>query len=243
MQTSTVVGYQNTTLLKEGYNFIIPTFVNVADKTAEYDIQQVKLINCAGDGSEMIVGYDKDACLNDKYYFYYTEAGSSGEYTIEGWYDADDDSAPVKNLTMPLGTGLYLACYDTGVAVQYSGEVPTFHQTNDLYCAGYNMIGNSTPVTIDLQDIKLVGCSGDGSEMIVGYDKDACLSDKYYFYYTEAGSSGEYTIEGWYDADDDSAPVKGFRLAPGEGVYLCCYDDTVKFTLPDPMTYVLPDDE
>jgi hypothetical protein len=218
-----VVGYQGTEIKNAGYNFIIPTFVNVGGDVASYNLDDIKLVNAFGDGmSEMIVGYTADATLDGHTYFWQTMEGSG---TPEGWYNELGEK--VTTMELPVGTGLYLNCYDTNVQVQYAGQVYKGSITNNVPSVGYSMIGNCTPVPITLQDIKLVDALGDGmSEMIVGYTADATLDGHTYFWQTMEGSG---TPEGWYD--ELGQFVEDYELAPGEGVYLNCYDTNVKFVI------------
>ena len=219
-----IVGYQKTDLANAGYNFIIPTFVAVGSSgQAQYNLNDIKLIGAAGDGmSEAIIGYTADATLDGNMYYWQTPAGSGTE---EGWYDLT--GTKVTTINLPVGTGLYLNCYDTSVQPQYAGQVYQGVITNYVPSVGYSMIGNATPATITLQDIKLVDAAGDGmSEAIIGYTADATLDGHMYYWQTPAGSGSE---EGWYD--ETGAYVENYQLAPGQGVYLNCYDPNVKFTI------------
>ena len=65
VSSANIVGYAQTTPMNaSGYSFIIPTFKDVAAKTATYDLQNIKLIGGYGDGgTEMIYMYDEFASL------------------------------------------------------------------------------------------------------------------------------------------------------------------------------------
>lgn len=209
-------------MFTSGYNFIIPTFQDVGAGTATYDLQNIKLVDAAGDMTEYIVGYDDAACLSGDTYYWLTEDGYG---MPDGWYDDSDNL--IEGVTVPLGTGFYLNCPTDGVKVQYAGQVHSGALTTVLPQVGYNMIGNATPVTIDLQNIKLIDAAGDMSEYIVGYDDAACLSGDTYYWLTDDG----YGLpDGWYDDSDNL--IEGVILEPGQGLYLNCPTDGVSVQLP-----------
>lgn len=211
---------------------MIPTFKDITTGTASYDLQSIKLIGAAGDGSsESIVVYDADALVTGEEYFYQTVDGYGAPK--DGWYDDGDNE--VTGVKLPLGTGLYMYLTDGSVEIQFAGEVTQSAIETEFENVGYNMIGNGTPVPIDLQDIKLVGAVGDGSsESIVVYDADALVTGEEYFYQTEDGYGA--AVDGWYDPDDQL--VSGYTLEPGQGVYVYITNEGVKFRLPSCMNTV-----
>ena len=228
-----------------GYSFIIPTFKDVGAGTASYDLQNIKLVGGYGDGgTEMIYVYNENASLTGDVYCWGTVEDSAGDmdYTVDGWYNGQYGTELVTDVTLPLGTGLYLCLSDisTGAKVQYSGEVYQDSLEQTLENAGYNMIGNSTPVAIDLQDIKLVGAYGDGgTEMIYVYNENASLTGDVYCWGTIEDSAGDmdYAVDGWYNGQYGFDLVEGVTLQPGQGLYLCLSDISAgaKLVLPNPM--------
>lgn len=226
-----VVGYQETELKNVGYNFLIPTFVDVQAATATYDLQNIKIVDGEGDGySEAMIGYNADAILNDEDYYWCTVDGAGVDK--DGWYTAGGDEL-IENVTLPLGTGLYLNCPTDGAYPQFAGKVYQPELTSQVPQVGYNVIGNATPVDIDLQDIKLVGAEGDGySEAFIGYNADAILNDEDYYWCTVDGAGVEK--DGWYTAGGDEL-IEGVTLKPGQGLYLNCPTENVSYVLPSPM--------
>ena len=239
------MGYAQTTPMNtSGYSFIIPTFKDVAAKTASYDLQNIKLIGGYGDGgSDGIYVYNEFAALTGDYYFWGTVEDSAGDkdYAVDGWYNGQYGTELVENITLPLGTGLYLnlSAGSAGATVQYSGEVYQ-EQLEQPLAAGYNMIGNSTPVPVALQDIKLDGAYGDGgSDGIYVYNEFAALTGDYYFWGTVEDSAGDmdYAVDGWYNGQYGTDLVEGIVLQPGQGLYLNLSAGSVgaKLVLPNPM--------
>ena len=170
----------------------------------------------------MIILYSESAGLTGVVYTWYLDSAvGSG---VDGWFNGD---VYVEGESIPLGTGLYLNCPTANVGVQYAGQVYNGALTNDLPNIGYNMVGNCTPVDIDIQDLKLVGAGGDGNEMIIGYSESAGLTGVVYTWYLDSAvGSG---IDGWFNGD---IYVEDMPLAPGEGVYLNCPTANVKFVIP-----------
>ena len=220
LESANVVGYQNTTLKNQGYNFAIPTFLDVG--TDYVDLQSIKLIGGVGDMSESIVVYDEDAIYDNEAYFWVS--AEMGAPNGDGWYDGNFNLVDKQYV---IGTGLYLNCPTPGATLMFAGQVYAGKQVNELPFVGYNMIGNSTPVACNIQDIKLVDAMGDMSESIVVYDKDAIFAGEAYFWISEA--MGAPNGDGWYDGN--FAPID-ITIQPGEGLYLNCPNAGVKWTLP-----------
>ena len=227
-----------------GYSFIIPTFKDVGTGTATYDLQNIKLVGGYGDGgTDKIYVYDEFASLTGDYYCWGTIEDSEGDmdYTADGWYKGIYGDELIKDITLPLGTGLYLnlSAGSAGATVQYAGEVYQAKVEQPL-AAGYNMIGNATPVPVDLQDIKLVGAYGDGgTDKIYVYDEFASLTGDYYCWGTIEDSEGDmdYTVDGWYFGIYGDELVEGVVLQPGQGLYLniSMGSTGAKLILPNPM--------
>ena len=243
--SANIVGYAQTTPMNaSGYSFIIPTFKDVGAGTATYDLQNIKLINGYGDGgTEAIYVYDSTANLTGDYYYWGTVEDSAGDmdYAVDGWYNGSYGSELVENVTLPIGTGLYLniSMFSTGVKVQFAGEVYQDVVVQPL-APGYNMIGNSTPIAINLQDIKLDGGYGDGgTEAIYVYDSTANLTGDYYYWGTIEDSAGDmdYAVDGWYNGSYGTDLVEGVVLQPGQGLYLniSMFSTNAKIVLPNPM--------
>ena len=248
VQSANIVGYAQTTPENAaGYSFIIPTFKDVAAKTATYDLQNIKLVGAYGDGgTDAIIVYNEFAALTGDFYYWGTVEDSAGdmEYAVDGWYNGMYGDELVENITLPLGTGLYLnlSSYSSGAKVQYSGEVYQNQLEQDIPNAGYNMIGNSTPVPVDLQDIKLVGAYGDGgTDAIIVYNEFAALTGDFYYWGTVEDSAGdmEYAVDGWYNGMYGTDLVEGVVLQPGQGLYLnlsaYSFANSPKLVLPNPM--------
>ena len=237
VSSANIVGYSTQSMLAEtGYNFIIPTFVDVGADTATYDLQNLKLVNAPGDGmTDYIVGYDQDACLTMEDYYWTTVAGDFMQICQkDGWYNGMMGTELVESKTLSLGTGLYLYLGTAGASVQYAGQVFAEAFTTPALSAGYSMVGNATPVVQDLQNIKLVDAPGDGmTDYIVGYDANACLTEEDYYWTTVEGDFMQICQkDGWYNGMMGTELVEDYTLQPGQGFYLYLGTEGAKVKFP-----------
>ena len=90
-------------------------------------------------------------------------------------------------------------------------------RSNVPLSAGFNCVGNSTPVDLDLQDIALAN-AGDGASYIQVVTTGGLLGPVYTW--VSASTSGEAT-DCWFDVDN-WAPISGVTYAAGKGFYLFC---------------------
>ena len=202
-----------------GYNFIAPTFKDVAAGTATYDLQNIKLVGAnVGDGaSDFIEIWDDAGAMTDTQYFYVTEAQG---YDHDGWVTEMVGDTYVENVTLDLGKGFYLYIGSgDDVEVQYNGEVYKGNLTSPELPYGYNIVGNATPVPVGLQQIQLLGANvGDGaSDFIEVWDDTGSMTDTQYFYVTEAQG---YDHDGWVTEMVGDTYATGVTYAPGEAFFL-----------------------
>ena len=99
------------------------------------------------------------------------------------------------------------------------------------------MVGNATPVALDLQQIKLIDAAGDGmTDDIVGYDSDACLTEEDYYWQTVDAAWVDIQQDGWYNGMMSDELVTGYTLQPGQGFFLYLGTEGVKVQFPAPLT-------
>ena len=220
ISSANVVGYQNTEMVNAyGYNFIAPTFKDVASGTATYDLQNIKLVGSAvGDGaSDFIEIWDDAGAMTDVQYFYVTEAQG---YDHDGWVTEMMGDTYVSNVALSLGQGFYLYIGSgDDVEVQYAGEVMKGNLTSPEFPYGYNIAGNATPAEINLQQIQLLGSAvGDGaSDFIEVWDDTGSMTDVQYFYVTEAQG---YDHDGWVTEMMGDTYATGVTYTPGQAFFL-----------------------
>ena len=220
LESANVVGYQNTEMVNAyGYNFIAPTFKDVASNTATYDLQNIKRVGSAvGDGiSDFIEIWDDAGAMTDTQYFYVTEAMGADH---DGWVTEMMGDTYVTDVTLTLGQGFYLYIGSSDdVEVQYAGEVLKGNLTSQVLPFGYNIAGNATPAPVGLQQIQLLGAAvGDGiSDFIEVWDDTGSMTDTQYFYVTEAMGADH---DGWVTEMMGDTYATGVTYAPGQAFFL-----------------------
>ncbi len=235
------VGYLEQTMkTSTGYNFICPTFVDVNSGEATWNLQDIKLVGAYGDGmTDSIIGYDSYACVTEDDYYWATVEGSIFSPVMQdGWYKGALGTELVTDVTKPVGHGLYLNLGSEGATVQYAGKVYEDGYTSPALQTGYNMLGNATPVPLDLQQIKLVDAYGDGmTDSIIGYDSYACITEDDYYWATVEGSIfSPVKQDGWYKGALGTELVTGVTLQPGQGFYFNIGTEGAKYQLPAVIT-------
>ena len=223
-----------TPVNSSGYNFIIPTFVDVGANEATYDLSNIKIVGGYGDGTtEMIIGYDKDACLSGVDYYWNTAIDTIMGPEEDCWVTEMMGDTKAENVKISAGMGLYLMLGTDGATIQYAGQVSDSEIIVQNLVAGYNMVGNATPVEIDLNDVKIVDGYGDGTtEMIIGYDKDACLSGVDYYWNTAVDTIMGPEEDCWVTEMMGDTKAENVKLQPGEGIYLMLGTESAKLTIP-----------
>ena len=235
VESANIVGYQNTTPVNSsGYNFIIPTFVDVGANEAVYDLNNIKIVGGDGSGmTEMIIGYDDEACLSGVDYYWNSAADTIMGPAEDCWVTEVMGETKAENVKLPAGTGLYLMLGTEGATVQYAGQVSASAVVVQNLVPGYNMVGNASPVEIDLNDMKIIDGDGSGmTEMIIGYDDEACLSGIDYYWNSEADTIMGPAEDCWVTEVMGETKAEGIKLQPGEGVYLMLGTEGAKLSIP-----------
>ena len=209
-----IVGYQTKTI-KAGFSLNTPTFTDVGSDGI--DLSKFKLLNAAGDGTEVIQVLEQDGSCSTIWTWLNTDAGVEKD----GWYD-NDTWKPISK-TVKLGQG-YLMSVDADVDLQTAGTVKKNSSVVKLP-AGFNVVGNATPCEIDLQNMKLINAAGDGTEVIQVLEQDGSCSTIWTWLNTDAGVEKD----GWYDNDTWDPIVK--TVKPGTA-FLIAVDADTELELP-----------
>ncbi len=221
-----------------------PIFESTSGDTQTIDIQNIKLFGVKGEGVDTIQMLDENGAVEKVYY--YLTADGAGITTPEGWYtstdinwDDSDLALRANDVTFNRNQGLYIYITATtsDVTLQTSGGVKLEPESKNLNI-GFNMLGNSTPYEINIQDIELSGVKGEGVDTIQMLNENGAVEKVYY--YLTADGAGITTPEGWYtstdinwDDSDLTLRANGVKFAPGQGLYLyiTTTSNPVKMTL------------
>ena len=199
--SSDVVGYQNKDTVV-GFNFVIPTFKAVNGGTV--NIQDIKISN-ATEWNDSIQVLDEGGATVATYF--YLTSGSSGA-EADGWVD---DTLALADVELEAGQSILV---DTAAAavITFSGKVSTDDTVVETV-AGFNFVGNNTPVALDIQDITIKNATEWNDSIQVLDEGGATVAT--YFYLT-AGSSGA-EADGWVD---DTLALADVDLEPGQGILI-----------------------
>lgn len=219
--SANVVGYQQYDLV-QGYNFYSPVFEAVS---GTMNLQDLQLINAAGDGTENIVLIDNDGMTQGQYSWFSDEQTGEGK---DGWFDMD--AWAFYDVDIENGQGFYIYTKKMGVKIQSSGAVKLEPYSKTLKM-GYNIVGNCSPVAINIQDVKLVDAKGDGTESIISIDSEGMTQGQFSWFSDEQTGEGK---DGWFDMD--AWDFYDFEIAAGEGLYVYAKKDGVKLTIPSAIT-------
>ena len=215
------MGYQKVTL-QPGFNFVAPQFITVGG--GAINIQDVKLNVADADatGMDNIQILDADGNPVAQYYWFPKAWTVSG--TQSGWVDETGDLADV---TVANGLAFLLEGADDST-VTIAGEVPT-NDVATVSVAGFNFVGNATPVEVDIQDFQINVADDDatGLDNIQILDVNFNPVAQYYWFPKAWTVSG--TKSGWVDESGDLAQVS---IAPGQGFLFEAVDDGTVITAP-----------
>ena len=187
------------------------------DPTEDLMLSDISLAD-AGDGLSLIQIVTTGGGLGASYYW--VSPDTTGEATWT-WFDMDS-WAPV-DFALTDGQGFYLYSGTANAKAKVNGQV-----RNNVFrvplASGYNCVGNSTPVDLDIQEMALEN-AGDGLSLIQVVTTGGGLGASYYW--VSPDTTGEATWT-WFDMDA-WAPVAGVTYLAGQGFYL--YSGTANATL------------
>ena len=221
--SSNIVGYQKVTL-QPGFNFVAPQFTAVGG--GAIDLQSIKLDVADEDatGGDSIQILDDGGSTVETYFWFPKDWTASGENS--GWVDGSTGD-PV-DMTLDSGLSVLLdSASDATVTI--AGEVSP-NAAEVVTVAGFNFVGNASPVVIDIQDIQIDVDDADatGGDSIQILDDGGSTIETFFWFPAEWTASG--TKSGWVDGSTgDLAEVD---LAPGQGFLLDIATDGTTVTIP-----------
>ena len=229
--SSNTVGYMKLTL-GAGFNWVAPQFLSVGEDPIHIQNLQLAFGENGATGGENIqildaVGAVAEGENGPKQYYWATEADDLG---FVGWANEDGDA--LADFTLDPGQSVLLDC-DEGTVLTVYGEVATSDYVTTAV-AGFNFIGNSTPDTINVQEITLDFGENEatGGENIQILDSVGAVAEgengpKQYYWATEADDLG---FVGWANEDGDALAT--FTLDPGQGILIDIGNAGTTITVP-----------
>ena len=196
-----------------GFNIYTPTFEKVSGSDARLDLQDLKLINSEGWGTETIWVLNDDGTQVTGETFTWQCSDMSG-LEEDGWIN---DSGELADVKITEGDGFYISCDADGVDLQVAGGVKLGKFIHTMH-AGFNLVGNFCPATINIQGLKLVNTDGWGTETIWELNDDGTQVTGTTYTWQNADMSG-LDVDGWVN---DSGELADLDLPAGQGLYLSC---------------------
>ena len=219
VESRNVVGY----LTKEsvaGFNFYAPMFepINAADGI---NIQKIKLGDGAESWADNIQILDEGGSTIATYY--YATADESG-FDEDGW--VNEDVTALADVTLAPGQSVIVETANDDVEITYSGQVATA-DTPVTSVAGFNFVGNVSPASIDIQQIKLGEGASSWADNIQILDEGGSTIATYY--YATADESG-FEEDGWVNEEVTALAI--VPIESGLGIIVETESDDVTITLP-----------
>jgi len=216
VESVNIVGYQ-TLSLPTGYKMTTSTFVPVGSAGTD-----LRLGDIVPNGSF-------DYFAGDNVQFFAINGDGTVSSTVSymanyGWFDFNNPSVMVDDMTIPAGTGMFVYTSGTGVEFLVSGEVKV-DSFALLPSAGYTVVGNSTPVAITLSDI------------VPNAQFDYFSGDNIQFFNPDGSGTVSITASymtgyGWFDFNNPSVMLDDTVLNPGDSCFAYVSNAGVSFTFP-----------
>lgn len=214
-----VVGYQEVAT-PAGYSMRTPTFKAIS---GNFKISDIKVTGAVGAGVDTVQKIGADGSWGDLYY-YMTLEGSG--WLEDGWYK-EDQVTPVDDTdVVGVGEALFVSA-GSAITFTYAGEVISGKPAVGA-SVGYSMIGNPTPVQIQISSIEVSGAVGAGVDTVQKVNADGSWGDLYY-YMTLEGSG--WLEDGWYKEDQVTPVDEDDVLNVGEGLFVSAGSD-MELTFP-----------
>ena len=254
IESANIVGYQDI-VVPNGYSMFTVTFKKTSAAAYSYDVKDIQVLNSAGevmndDNSTTPTRRSRNKVILQK--MNPTTGGLYGDHSYKfntqsskGWCDG---STPLGDgeLTFQDGEGFAVTCpQGDSIKFRVSGEV-VLTPISMAIPNGYSIIGNMTPNTVDVKDIKVLNSAGiemndDSSTTPSQRSRNKIIIQK--MNPTTGGLYGDHSYKfntqsnkGWCDG---STPLNAgdLMLAPGETVAVTSTQgDTVYFKFPSPIS-------
>ena len=209
------MGYQTKDTVT-GFNFVIPTFKAVNGATGVH-IQDIKIANATDWGDNIQILDEGGATIAQ---YYYVSAAESG-FEADGWLS--EDMGSLADVTFAPGQSILVDTADIA-SLTFAGAVSTDDTVVETV-AGFNFVGNNTPVAVNIQDIKIANATDWGDNIQILDEGGATIAQ---YYYVSAAESG-FEADGWLS--EDMGSLADIDLEAGQGI-LIDTADVAEVTIP-----------
>ena len=220
IESANTVGYQEISV-PQGSSMRCATFRTIL--AASYPLSEIKVTGADGMG-DVVAQAISSAGLWDGEYYYLTE-DNTGSPT--GWYKDAFGGESADDVILDQGTALFITSANNDITFTVAGQVPEGTVTIP-FAQGTGMIGNSTPVAVDLVDVGVEGADGMGDVSAQAISAEGTWDGEYY-YLTE-DNTGSPT--GWYKDAFGGEAADDVTLNPGDSLFITSANNDITFTLP-----------
>ena len=222
--------------MQEGFSILTPTFKGIAK---DFDLTDIQICDENGNILEDVYSQITIQKLDEGGYYLDSYSFDHESYPTYGWVnDVTGDEVNPSDYTFKVGEAISInnTSYGSVVYFKVSGEVDLVNK-NEIN-EGFVIWGNSTPVTIDLTDIRMVDESGAVLEDVYSQITIQKLDEGGYYLDSYSFDHESYPTYGWVnDVTGDEVEPDDYKLAPGEAVSVnnTSYGSKVWFTIPHPV--------
>ena len=241
IESDNIVGYQDITI-PAGFSMYTVTFKQIGANS--FDIRNIVICNAEGtvmdDSTSALRSRNKilvqklDATTGSLYEDTYSF------HSRNGWLVLGGEALTPNQVTLGNAEGLYINNgHDSAMKLRVSGEVVLTPISTSLP-SGYSIVGNMTPATVDVKDIKILNPDGveydDSTSALRSRNKvlvqklDSATGSLYETTYSF------HSRNGWLVLGGDPLIANQVTLAPGESLYVNNgHDNAVYFKFPSPL--------
>ena len=227
--SSDVVGYAQTDL-RTGFTAAGSQFVAVGESFDLNDLSGAGYDPADGtDGDVSVQTLDASGNAIDMYFWVDV---TDGDDVVHGWFDGDGNPVERGDVTLQVGDGLWVESSSDDFKLQSAGKVATADSQMSLR-AGFKMVANGTPVSVDLTDIWVSGYDPeegtDGDVSVQTLDASGNAVDMYFWVDV---TDGDDVVYGWFDGDGNEISEGDVSVAPGAGLWAESSASTFKINVP-----------
>ena len=224
LESANIVGYQEVEA-PTGDSMRCPTFKMVGG--AGYDLTKISVTGGGGSG-DICAQIISSAGLWVGEYYWLTVDGMGVD---NGWYKDmfGGEAVAVDEVVLDQGQAFYIHSDNEDLQLMVSGEVPA-GDVGLTFAAGDGMLGNATPVDVDLTDVTVTGGGGSGDISAQSISSAGLWVGEYYWLTVD----GMGVDNGWYKDmfGGEAVAADEVILAPGEALYLHSDSEDLTVTLP-----------
>lgn len=199
----------------------------VAVGAGAIDLTDIIVTGYEGDNGDEVYAQTLDSLGIGGVNYAWYDIAEDGLY---GWYNTDTgDLAQKGELVLAAGEALWVNATSEDYKLQTAGQVVT----SDIAVVlreNFKLVGNNTPVPVDLTDIRVIGYEGDNGDEVYAQMLDSLGIGGVNYAWYDIEEDGLY---GWYNTDTgDSAAVGELILNPGEALWVNSTGDQYSLVIP-----------